>query len=207
MKFLAILLAAAAVVSGLVIERADAPDPKQVYIKEIKWKGSGCPKDTVDKSISPDGKTVTLLFSQYTASIGPKAALVTDAYKNCILFIRLRIPQGWAYTVHQTQYWGYYDIDAGVSAVQKSIYHFEGDNGDFSAQTTFKGKAFGDYHFTDTIKKETLLYCRCGADQALNINTSLRMQSIDPKKYGGFITNDQTEHTVKHILGIQWRRC
>lgn len=207
MKFLAILLAAAAVVSGLVIERADSPDPKEVYIKEARWKGSGCPSNSVDRSISPDGKTVTFIFSQYTASIGPKAVSVTDAYKNCILFLRLHIPQGWAYTIHQTQYRGYYDIDAGVTAVQKSIYYFEGDTRQFSAQTTFKGKAFGDYHFWDNIAQDTLVYCKCGAEQALNINTSLRMRSIDAKKFGGFITNDQTEHTVKHVLGIQWTRC
>jgi len=207
MKFLAILFAVSTAVSGLVIDRDNSlPPANEVYIQDVKWAGSGCPAGSVSRSLSNDKQTVTLMFDKYMAAIGPDVSL-TQSYKNCQLNLKLKTPPGWTYTIHRTQYRGYTTLDDGVSATQKSIYYFSGDTNQWTAQTTFKGPYAADYHFWDDIKKETLVFCKCGVTTALNINTSLRMQSKNVKKFGGLITTDSIDHKVYHVLGIQWKKC
>lgn len=207
MKFFATFLAAATVVSGLVIERqALFPPSDQVWIEDVKWAGSGCPVGSVARTLSNDKQTVTLMFDNYVASVGP-GIVITESYKNCQINIKLHIPQGWTYTVFQTQYRGYYSLESGVKGTQKSIYYFSGDTRQWSAQSTFVGPASQDYHFWDNIATDTWVYCQCGATTSLNINTSLRMQSANPKKYSGFMSTDSIDHKVIHVLGLQWKRC
>lgn len=207
MKFFSLLLAAATAVSGLVIERDFVIPPKdQVWIESVKWAGTGCPAGSVARTLSNDKQTLTLMFDSYIASIGP-GITIKEAYKNCQLNIKLRIPQGYAYTIHRTQYRGYTQLDKGVTATQKSIYYFAGDTKQWSAQSTYVGPYAADYHFWDTIPKETLVWCKCGATTSLNINTSLRLQSPNSKVYAGLITTDSIEHKVFHTLGIQWKKC
>lgn len=207
MKLLASLLLFTTTITALVVDRTtNTPPPNEVYIQDVKWAGTGCPAGSVARSLSADKQTVTLMFDQYLASIGPGITR-TESYKNCQLNIKLHVPQGWTYTVYRTQYRGYTALDEGVTATQKSIYYFSGETKQWMAQSVFTGPTSEDYHFWDDIEKETLVYCQCGVTKALNINTSLRMKSVNPRKFGGLITTDSIDHKVTHVLGIRWKRC
>jgi len=67
----------------------------------------------------------TLLFDSFVAQIGPNTS-PTDWRKFCQLLVELHYPQGFQYSIIQTEYRGYVGIDAGVTATQEAIYYFSG---------------------------------------------------------------------------------
>lgn len=179
---------------------ADGPDPSQVYVRSVTYGGSGCPQGTVGSSFSADRKTFTLIFDSFVASIGhgvPNA----ESRKTCQLNVILQIPQGFSYSVNTTDYRGFVQLDAGVTAVQKSIYYFSGEISQASAASTFNGPLAKDYLARDTLG--LVSWSPCGSALPLNINTQVRLSGGRT----GQITTDSVDNKVKHILGFQWRRC
>ena len=59
------------------------------------------------------------------AKVGPNVGPL-DWRKFCQLLLELHYPQGVQYSILQTEYLGYVDIDAGVTAEQETIFYFSG---------------------------------------------------------------------------------
>ncbi|KAF8458749.1 hypothetical protein BDZ91DRAFT_742989 [Kalaharituber pfeilii] len=183
------------------------PPPKdQVYIKGIEYAGSGCPAGSVAAVLAVDGSNVAIAFDAYVASVGPDIS-ITESRKNCLINVNLVYPQGWSYTVYTTDYRGYVDLDAKVTALQKSSYFFTGDNKQMDAWSSWTGPFTDDYKFTDTIEKSAIVWSSCKAKTTLNINTQIRVDNKMNKKGSGMITTDVITHKVTHILGFQWKKC
>jgi hypothetical protein len=87
--------------------------------------GTGCPQGSVGSTFSVDKSTVTLIYDQYVASIGPGIAL-TEQRKNCQLTLKLEYPGGFQYSILSADYRGYANIEKGVTGTLKSNYYFSG---------------------------------------------------------------------------------
>jgi len=199
--FFAVLSAAAPTPDG------DDVDPSQVYIEGITYAGSGCKAGSVAISKANDWKTVTLSFDSYVASIGPGVGF-SERRKNCNINVKLHYPNGYQYTLYQTDYKGYCEIEKGVNARQQSEYWFAGF---MDKKATFKsywqGKYSDGFSFRDTIANEACVWSPCGASTTLNIDTQLNLENGGDKKSSGFITTDVIDHKVKTIYGVRWRKC
>lgn len=112
----------------------DKPPPSQVSIRGVKWNGSGCPSNGVQSIINADATIVTLLFSNYTASVGQGISRA-EGRKNCQVSLDLQYPSGYAYSVADVTIRGYIDIDAGVTATVQSRYYFQGMTGGHDVST------------------------------------------------------------------------
>ncbi|KAI5783203.1 secreted protein [Peziza echinospora] len=182
------------------------PDPGSVFIKNVKYAGTGCPAGTVAVSSSDDKTNVVLAFDSYVASIGPDVA-PADNRKNCLINFNIEYPSGWSYTIYSTDYRGYVNIDPKVTALQKSTYYFSSTPGQFEAQSTWTGPFSDDYYFTDTFDAVAVVWSPCkSATNTLNINTQIRLTTTD-KKASGLITTDTITHKVTHVLGVAWQKC
>ncbi|RPA89575.1 hypothetical protein L873DRAFT_1796007 [Choiromyces venosus 120613-1] len=185
---------------------ADDIDPNQVYIEGLTYAGSGCKAGTAAISKAQDSKTVTIAFDSYVASIGPGIPF-TNSRKNCNLNFNIHYPAGYQYTLYQTEYTGFANLETGVTATQKSIYWFAGFlNERATIQTTWKGTFTDNYALSDVIGHDAWVWSPCGAFTTLNINTQLTLVN-NPSTASGFITTDTIEHKVKTIYSILWRRC
>ncbi|RPA89576.1 hypothetical protein L873DRAFT_621952 [Choiromyces venosus 120613-1] len=185
---------------------ADDVDPNQVYIEALSYAGSGCKAGTAAISKSADARTVTIAFDSYVASIGPGVPFV-DRRKNCNLNVKLHYPGGFQYTLYQTDYTGYADLEVGVTATQRSTYWFAGFlNERATLQTTWYGAFVNNYAFRDVIGHDAWVWSPCGASTNLNIDTQLTLAN-NPASASGFITTDTIDHKVKTIFGVRWRRC
>ncbi|KAG0128167.1 hypothetical protein HOY82DRAFT_522657 [Tuber indicum] len=185
----------------------DDVDPNQVYIEGITYAGSGCKAGSVAISKSNDYKTVTLAFDSYVASIGPGVAFV-EKRKNCNINVKLHYPNGYQYTLYQTDYTGYADLEKGVTAKQQSQYWFAGFAGQKATlQSTWKGKYKDTFTFRDTLAHEACVWSPCGASTTLNIDTQMTLDNNEEKKANGLITTDVIDHKVKTIYGVRWRKC
>lgn len=181
-----------------------SPDPRQVYIRQLGFAGSGCPAGTVSSNMAFDAKAFTLLFDNYVAEIGPGLPL-SAGRKNCQLTIDLQYPQGWSYTVFTFDYRGYAQLDRGVSGQQQSLYYFQGSSTQVPMRSTIYGPYANDYRYRDQIGVSSLVWSPCGLRRALNINTSVTLRG--PYGARGLMTTDSIDGSVIHQYGIQWQRC
>jgi len=183
----------------------NAPNPSQVYVQSITYGGSGCPQGSVATSFSDDRTTFTMIFDSFIASVGPGVPN-TESRKNCQINVNLHIPQGWSFSIASADYRGYVQLPAGMSATQKSIYYFQGEVAQVSADCNFSGPVSKDYLVHDQIPLMSLVWSNCNAVRPMNINSQVRINGGRPGS-SGQITTDSLDGKIRHILGFQWKRC
>lgn len=206
--FCATLVAGAMLLTLGNIARAESPNPREVTIKQIMYGGTGCPLGTVAANISPDAKAMTLFFDQFVAQAGP-ASEVSDAYKVCNLSIDLRVPHGWSYTLLGVDYRGFANLDPGVIGVQRAEYWLQGTSSrSIPLRSTIVGPFADDYIYKDRLALNALVWSPCAVTRALNIRTSVSITGANARnRKHGLMTVDSIDGELKHIYGIQWRRC
>ena len=182
--------------------------PGDVTIEKVSYAGSGCRAGTASVTISLDKTTVTILFDEYEATIGPGAKF-SDQVKNCNINFLVEYPPGFQYTLYKNDYTGYALLEPGVTAKQTSSYWFAGFVGNKPTfQSTWKGPYNSDYTFTDTLA--SLVYSPCGTETTLNLNTQLVLTSPNPKAQGLINTQSIDTKTInpfKHVYGVRWQKC
>jgi hypothetical protein len=203
MKF-PIALVTAALATTIDTEQAGTPNKNEVYVKEITYNGSGCPKDSVAIALSEDLTTFTLLFSNFIAQSGKNIA-ATENRKNCQVNVDIRYPQGWSYSIATIDYRGYIGIPKGVSAVQKANYYFAGSTSQVSAESKWNGPLSQDYLTRNQIPVQNTVWSQCGKVERGNVNAQVRLEGDLTKS--AQITVDSIDGTVKQVYGLQWLRC
>ena len=154
-------------------------------------------------SFANDRQSMTLIFDSFVASTG-SGVPITESRKNCQININLRIPQGFTFSIGTLDYRGYVSLPAGVSAEQKSVYYFQGEEAKHSSATTFTGPVNKDYLTSDTLPLTTFL-SECSRVIPVNINAQVRL--FGPPSAQAQITTDSIDGKIRHILGLSWRRC
>lgn len=119
------ILAISTLCAALPSPAPAGPDPNQVTINGLTYAGTGCPAGSVASTSSNDKTVLTLLYSNYVASIGPGTA-VTDRRKNCQVTLNVHYPGGFQYSIFSADYRGYEELDAGVTGTQLATYYFAG---------------------------------------------------------------------------------
>lgn len=184
-----------------------APNPREVTIRNIVHNGSGCPLGSVGSDISPDAKAFTLSFGEYYVEQGPGIPR-SESRKNCQVTLNLRVPQGWTYSIFKVDYRGFASLDRGTYGEQKSTYYFQGQSGrtnQVTLSSLIRGGYDNDYQINDDIAITNSVWSPCGANRALNINTSIRVGGSSRKS--AYMTVDSIDGEMKHIYNIRWRRC
>ncbi len=124
MYFSALLVLAASTLS-LAAPATTNPDPDKVQIVGFTYAGSGCPAGSVANTTSTDKTILTLLYSDYVASIGPGTNLA-DHRKNCQVTLDVKYPGGFQFSIFSADYRGYENLAKGVTGEQLSTYYFSG---------------------------------------------------------------------------------
>ncbi|KAI5790591.1 secreted protein [Peziza echinospora] len=181
-------------------------DPAEVYIQSISYGGTGCPQGSVGTSLSNDRHTFTLIFDVYVATVGPGIA-VAEGRKNCQINVNLHYPGGFQYSLFTADYRGFVELDAKVTGLQKATYYFAGSSAQASTETTFTGPISKDYLIHDEIPFSSTVWSPCGAVEALNINSQIRLDNTANKTANGYLTSDSIDGHVTFIVGVQWQAC
>ena len=90
--------------------------------------GNGCPQGSVNTTISPDGKTVSILFDQFSLKAGGLSGRSMDR-KSCNVSIPVHVPQGMSVSVFKVDYRGFNSLPQGASSQFNVEYFFAGQQG------------------------------------------------------------------------------
>ncbi|KAK4237878.1 hypothetical protein C8A03DRAFT_44292 [Achaetomium macrosporum] len=189
---------------------ADGPNPSDIQIVAATFSGNGCPQGTVSTNISPDKTVITFGFDEFQTYIGPGIS-PTQKSKNCQLHLSLKYPGGFQFSILESTYHGYAQLEPGVTGTFYSTYYFSQDaSATTTTQTSITGGGIWEqgqvYTKSDKIPTASYIYSPCGANGILNINSRIALTSSNSSASGS-ITNDDATVAFTQQLNIQWRAC
>ena len=165
--------------------------------------GSGCPAGSVSATLSPDFKSLSLLFDQYEVSAGGTTGRAFDR-KACNVAIPVHVPGGYSISVLSIDYRGYNHLPAGASSQFNVEYFFAGGRGP-AFRRTFWGALDSDYFINNQLSAESLVWSPCGADVNLRTNSSMRVATVANREASATVDSEDVNAAI--IYHLQIRRC
>jgi len=175
-----------------------------IRLGEPAYGGSGCPQGTASAALSPDKKTLSILFDRYQVEAGRSTGRVVDR-KSCNVAIPVHVPQGYSISLFQVDYRGFNSLPKGGKSRLNVNYFFAGQHGPVYSKE-FAGEQNANYFLTNNVNATALVWSPCGAETNLRINSDLMVQT---NSYGqqSMSTVDSADIRSGLTYHIQWRRC
>ncbi len=186
---------------GLVSASALADD---ISIGVPGYGGNGCPQGSASAILSPDSKTLTVLFDQYSAEAGKTSGRKLDR-KACNLAIPVHIPQGLSISILSIDYRGFNSLPSGGVSEMNVEYFFAGSRGP-QYRKRFYGPVSSDYLLNNTLAAGAIVWSACGADTILRANTSV-VATTNRSNEQTIITLDSADIKAGLVYHLQWKRC
>lgn len=165
--------------------------------------GSGCPSGTVSTTLSPDGKSLSLIFDQYEVSAGGETGRSYDR-KSCNVAIPVHVPNGYSIAVLAVDYRGFNHLPSGAMSQFNVEYFFAGSRGP-AFRRTFRGAQEGDYLIQNELEAESFVWSPCGADVNLRTNASLRVNTVGNREASATVDSQDVNAAI--VYHVQMRRC
>lgn len=165
--------------------------------------GSGCPAGSVSAVLSPDAKTLSMLFDQYTIEIGGTSGKTFDR-KSCNIAIPVHVPQGRSVSVLQVDYRGFNHLPRGASSRFNVEYFFAGSQGPAFTRS-FTGPLDSDYAISNLLTADSIVWSACGVDVNLRTNSSIRARTSGNAEAVSSIDSEDVKAAI--IYSLQWRQC
>lgn len=99
-------------------------DESSIKIRKISYWGSGCSVDSVGISMSPDKKSFTLIYDQFSVSSDGVDQGTLLKYKGCLLKVQIEAPRNWVFGLMENQIRGYVSLDDGADLRLHSYYSY-----------------------------------------------------------------------------------
>lgn len=120
-------------------------------------------------------------------------------------------PGGFQFSVLDSTFHGYAQLDPGVTGTFYSTYYFSQDaQATTTTQTSITGGGIWQngqvYTKNDKIPTASFIYSPCGANGILNINNRIALTSSNSTA-SGQITNDDATVAFTQQIHLSWRTC
>jgi len=139
--------------------------------------GSGCPKGSVEIISSPDGQTITVLFSKYIAETDEVSDFVR---KSCNVAIPVDVDEGKSIGLVQMDYRGYAYVDSDPENYVRfsAEYFFAGEDGPKTREIYQDSDE--EFIISRNVSLSEMVWCPCGDSTIFRINTSIEAYQNDP---------------------------
>jgi hypothetical protein len=191
--------------------------PSKARVVRPRYRGTGCPENSASIAISPDKRTLTLLFDDFIVEAGSDVG-IHDSRKFCRIVVPVEVDRGFQVAVVALDYRGYNFLTEGSKSRFRTVHFFRKPNQrakdvpKVSYRQIFQGPIDEDY-LLSTEEEAHRLWSPCGRDFNLHINTSMRSttRSFTDEALSTVDSLDAvTNLAIKesnldyHLL---WRRC
>ena len=174
-----------------------------ISLGEPGYGGTGCPAGTVSVTLSPDAKSLSLLFDQYQVAVGGQTGKSFDR-KSCNIAIPVHVPQGLSVSVLKIDFRGFNQLPQSATSQFNVEYFFAGTRGP-SFKRVFRGPIAEDYLINNNLAVEAIVWSGCGADVNLRTNSSMRVQTVGNREAMASIDSEDVNAGI--IYQLQWRNC
>ena len=131
--------------------------------------GSGCPSGSASATLSPDKKSLSLIFDEFLVEAGGETRR-RIARKSCNLAIPVRIPQGLSISVIQVDYRGYNYLPRGdQQSLMQNTFLLEAK--DLNILKLLEVNFDDEYIIENALPIEAMVWSPCGEDVNLRVNT------------------------------------
>ena len=165
--------------------------------------GTGCPDGTVSATLSPDARSLSLIFDSYEVTAGGETGRSFDR-KSCNVAIPVHVPQGMSVSVLSVDYRGFNHLAPGASSQFNVEYFFAGGRGP-SFRRSFYGPVDADYTINNPLTIQAMVWSPCGADVNLRTNSSMRVSTVGNRE--ALATVDTEDVNAAIVYHLQWRAC
>lgn len=172
--------------------------------------GTGCPNGSASATLSPDAKTLSVLFDSYVVEVGKQKGLTKDR-KGCQINIPFSVPRGYAVQVVKMDYRGFMSIPKGAKATFGAGYRFVEIAGErlrsepVIREKSVKGPREENFIFSSTLQGST--FSPCGEDFVLAADSTLVVQANSDGEQA-LSTIDSLEVSEQPVVySLRWRRC
>lgn len=174
------------------------------------YSGTGCPNGSATAVLSPDGRTLSVLFDSYVAEAGNHIGTTRDA-KGCQINIPFSVPMGYAVQVVKLDYRGFTALPAGSRSTFGAGFRFLEINGRTTAArrvlraNVMVGPRSENFTLTSMIPKSE--FSPCGQNFILAAESHLNVQSnrAGEQALSTVDSLDAVQTPVKYSL--RWVRC
>lgn len=174
-----------------------------IALGEPGYGGNGCPAGSASVTLSPDQKSLSLIFDQFIAEAGPGVGKRLDR-KACNIAIPVHVPNGFSISIIAVDYRGFVSLPRAATAKLQAEYFFAGMQGPRFVKD-FRGQQDTDYVFNNTLGVMANVWSPCGADVNLRVNASMTLTNGTAQD--AMATVDSTDINAGIIYAIQMRRC
>jgi hypothetical protein len=195
------ILAIAALLIGSSVAGASYAD--DIALGEPGYGGTGCPDGSASVTLSPDAKSLSILFDEYYVEAGGSTNKSFER-KNCNIAIPVHVPQGLSVSILTIDYRGYNNIPTGGKSTFAVEYFFAGQRGP-KFQKSFNGALDEEYLITNKLQASALVWSACGADVNLRTNSSILVQTKQNKE--ALATVDSQDVSAAIVYQLQWKNC
>lgn len=192
-----------AVASAAILLSASLAHADDISLGVPGFGGSGCPGGSVSATLSPDAKSLSILFDQYQVAVGGTSGKSFDR-RSCNIAIPVHVPQGRSISVLAIDYRGFNHLPGGGGSQFNVEYFFAGARGP-TFRKDFRGPLDSDYTITNNLVADTLVWSACGADVNLRTNSSMRVSTSANAE--AMATVDSQDVKAAIIYHLQWRAC
>ncbi len=175
-----------------------------IYLGQPGYGGTGCPQGSVNATLSPDAKTLSILFDQYMTNVGGATQKSIDL-KTCSVSIPVHVPQGFSVSLLRLDYRGFNSLPAQASTKLDIEYFFGGSTGPKYSKL-FVGPQDADYTVTNNLIATAVVWSACGTDVNLRTNTKLFTRA-GPSQQEALTSLDSIDATAGIIYQLQWKKC
>jgi hypothetical protein len=174
-----------------------------ISLGEPGYGGTGCPAGTVSVTLSPDQKSLSLLFDQYQVSVGGDTGKSFDR-KSCNIAIPVHVPQGYSVSILKIDFRGFNHLPQSATSQFNVEYFFAGTRGP-AFQRRFRGPLDEDYLINNQLTAEAVVWSGCGADVNLRTNSSMKVNTVSNKEAIASIDSEDVNAAI--VYQLQWRQC
>ena len=175
-----------------------------VYLGTPSYGGTGCPANSASVALSPDSKSLSILFDQYVVESGGTTGRDLDR-KTCNIAVPVHVPQGLSVSVFRVDYRGFNSLPYGAYSQFNVEYFFAGARGP-SFQKTFNGQLASNYTLSNTLIASAVVWSPCGQDVNLRVNSSMLVRT-NAQREQSMATVDSADIRAGLIYNLAWRRC
>ncbi|KAF9532839.1 hypothetical protein CPB83DRAFT_846458 [Crepidotus variabilis] len=191
---------------SLISKKPLAVPKTDFNVTSLGVQGNGCPAGSVYYTFNYELSTITINFSQFYAEVGPGIP-ISQNRKSCYLTIGTSVSPGLTFGLPSVGYRTYSPLDPNVTSNHTTIYYFEGQIIQATANSRLTGPIETPYKWQDDFHPLMAVVAPCGVPSNLYVATNVAVSNVKNPR-GGVLTPDcEISCDYQIELNLELKKC